>query len=212
MAAQPFSYLILMPLCVHTGQGYHLRIYLRILDLRMATSCAVITRGEYEPAQLGCSQQFGMVLGFLELCSGQNCLPQHSSSRATLNQVRGGQAGLDTLGSIFHARQKLPHTITMFGPVSPQSCVPTPLETERRKTCRSACHSSFSSCGRGRCQSAGGLCLRVHTRACFRAAWTLARSLSQRDRCAKETLVTSHLTWLLYLPSPQHCPKHRHRN
>lgn len=82
----------------------------------------------------------------------------------------------------------------LLGPVTVLRVLRQPhlnLETDQGKPFRSAHHWSFSSCGRGRCQSAGGLCLRAHTSACFRAAWTLARSLSQRDRCAKETPVTS---------------------
>lgn len=69
-------------------------------------------------------------------------------------------------------------------------------------------HLSLSSSGRGRYQSAGGFCLRVHTIACFCVAWTLERSLSQRDRCAKETTVTC-----LFVPSwaPDPPPLSRHR-
>lgn len=69
LAAQPFSFLILTPLRVHRGHSYHLRLYLRILDLRMTICCAAVPLGggweEHETAQPACSQQSAMVLGFL---------------------------------------------------------------------------------------------------------------------------------------------------
>lgn len=79
-----------------------------------------------------------------------------------------GKAGGE--GSMSHARQKLPGALWTVW----------------------AGHPSLSS-GRGRCQSSGGLCLGTHTRPCFRAARTLARSLSHRDRC-KGDLVTGSPT------------------
>lgn len=121
---------------------------------------------------------------------------QSNGSRgAPGTQVRAGQAALGMWCSVFQARQKLPGTYwNVWASQSLGSHTSAPLETGQRKLYRGAYHLSSSSCGRGRCQSAGGLCLGVHTRVCLRAAWTLLRSLSQRDRCARETLVISHPT------------------
>lgn len=132
--------------------------------------------GEHETAQRGCSQQYAVVLGFLEAAQWTELSPGAWQWWGTLKAGEGGQAALETV--------ELPVPPGIFGPIRV-------LEEDCRKPGRGACHSSFS---RGRCQSAGGLCLRVHTRVCFLAAWTLPRSLSQRDRCARETPVTSHLT------------------
>lgn len=90
-----------------------------------------------------------------------------------------GKAGGE--GSMSHARQKLPGALWTVW----------------------AGHPSLSS-GRGRCQSSGGLCLGTHTRPCFRAARTLARSLSHRDRWASALRRSSHSRQLAR--SRRHCP------
>lgn len=69
LGSTTISFLILTPLCVHRGHSYHLRLYLRNLDLRMTICCAAVPLGggreEHETAQQ-VGLQSAVVLGFLE--------------------------------------------------------------------------------------------------------------------------------------------------
>lgn len=129
-------------------------------------------------------------------------------------QVGGGQVGLAMSCSMFlRARAHRDPPDCVGWSQSPGLCNSNLKQTEEAAQAngRDACHSSFS-CVRGRCQSGGGLCLGAHTRMCFRAARTRARSLSQRDCCANKTLVTPQALSTLKtpVPPPSHHPlKHR---
>lgn len=85
----------------------------------------------------------------------------------------------------------------------PSMCSQVKVQVKSRLQLLVTHHLSFS-CGRGRFQSAGGLCLEAHTRVCFCAAWTRACSLSQSDRCTNEILVTYCLT--TGSQRPWYCP------
>lgn len=85
VTAQPFSYLILTPLCVHLGQGYHSRVYLRML---------LSPGGSMNQPDLAAHQDLQWCLASWKPCSGQNCLSEQGSSR-------GGRVGLETSGSMF---------------------------------------------------------------------------------------------------------------